>query len=175
MTGRDFHVQRTADNQVDEFCSILKEVALWLESIDQKMWGVAQVAREHVLEEYSIDEMFLGYWHGIPAATMVLQEADDHFWPSANQGDSLFLHKLSVKRSFAKQGLGTQMIRWAKNEAIRRQKRYLRLDCAADRPKLCSFYESFGFVKVREQLMGKYPTAFYEMELLTVGGGRRGR
>jgi len=60
MTGRDFRVQRIADIQVDEFCSILNEVALWLESIDQKMWAVAQVSRENVLEEYSIDEMFLG-------------------------------------------------------------------------------------------------------------------
>ncbi len=60
------------------------------------MWDVAQVSGENVLGEYSIDETFLGYCHGIPAATMVLQEVDDQFWPSVNRGDSLFLHKLSV-------------------------------------------------------------------------------
>jgi hypothetical protein len=32
-----------------------------------------------------------------------------------------------------------------------REKKYLRLDCAADRPKLCEYYESQGFKKVREE------------------------
>jgi hypothetical protein len=55
------------------------------------------------------------------------------------------------------------MIEWAKKEAKRRNKTFLRLDCAADRPKLCSFYEKHGFRKVGERLiLQKFPTALFE-------------
>ena len=129
------------------------------------MRDATQVARENVLAEYSIDEMFLGHSRGMAVATMILQEVDDRFWPAVHKGESLFLHKLSVRRSVAKQGFSAHMIMWAEKEAITRQKRFLRLDCAANRPRLCLFYESLGFVKVKEELMGKYPTAFYEVEV----------
>ena len=140
---------------------------MWLQREGQEMWRIEQVSTERVLKEYSPEEMFLGYLDGIPAATMVLQEVDDLFWPFVTQSESLFLHKLSIRRKFAKSGVAGSMITWAKSEAKNRHKRYLRLDCAADRPKLCRFYESQGFTKVREQVMfGKYPTAFYELEVI---------
>lgn len=65
------------------------------------MWGIEQVSKENVLREYSTEEMFMGYLEGLPAATTVLQEADDVFWPSVTKKESLFLHKLSVRRQFA--------------------------------------------------------------------------
>jgi hypothetical protein len=58
------------------------------------------------------------------------------------------------------------MIHWAIRRAKHLNKAFVRLDCAADRPKLCQFYESQGFKKVSEKvLFGKYPTAFYEFEI----------
>jgi len=161
----NFKVQRIAADQVKEFCSILREAAMWLQSEGQEMWGIEQVSTENLLREYSVEEMFLGYLDGIPAATIVLQEVDDLFWSLVTKNESLFLHKLSVRRQFAKSGLAVDMIMWAKSEAKKRNKKYLRLDCAADRPKLCKFYEYQGFKNVREQVMGKYPTAFYELEI----------
>ncbi|MDD9271740.1 GNAT family N-acetyltransferase [Paenibacillus sp. GCM10023248] len=162
----DLQVKNISDNQVADFCSILKEVVMWLHTQGQGMWSLEQVSREKILSEYSIEEMFLGYMEDVPVSTMILQEEDDVFWPSVVKNESLFLHKLSVRRQFANFGLARDMVKWAKQEAQNRNKRYLRLDCAADRPKLCSFYESIGFSKVREQvLFRKYPTAFYEIEV----------
>lgn len=58
------------------------------------------------------------------------------------------------------------MIKWAKSRARFLNKKYLRLDCAADRYKLCEYYELQGFIKVGEKVMfDKYPTAFYEFEI----------
>jgi GNAT superfamily N-acetyltransferase len=150
-------------DRLDDFSSILTEAADWLYSIGKGMWTAQQVSARGLLSEYTPDEMFLGSFDGIPVATMILQEVDALFWPSVPRGESLFLHKLSVRRAFAGTGLAVAMIDWAKREVNCRSKKFLRLDCAADREKLCEFYESLGFHKVREELMfGKWPTAFYE-------------
>lgn len=160
-------VSTIALNQMEEFSSILTEAAEWLRSKGEEMWTTEQVSAQSLFSEYAPDDMFLGYLDGVPAATMILQEDDDLFWPSTPKGESLFLHKLSVRRRFADSGLAVEMLNCAKLEAKRRGKNFLRLDCAADREKLCRFYESQGFAKVREQVMfGQWQTAFYEVEVL---------
>ena len=113
----NFEAHKISANQVDDFCAILKEAAMWLQSEGQGLWDIEHVAKEHILNQYLVEEMFLGFLEGIPVATMVLQEADDFFWPSVTKNESLFLHKLSVRRQFAKSGLAGAMIMWAKSEA----------------------------------------------------------
>jgi hypothetical protein len=150
---------------LEEFCSILQEAASWLRNSGQEMWNIEQLSTSHILKSYSLNEMYLAYTDGSSASAIVLQEEDVMFWPN-ERNNSLFIHKLSIRRKFAKTGLSEKMISWAKSQALDRQKKYLRLDCAADREKLCMFYEKQGFCKVNEKLvLGKYPTAFYELEL----------
>jgi ribosomal protein S18 acetylase RimI-like enzyme len=149
--------------EIELFASILAEAAEWLREQGQEMWTPKQISVENLLGNHTISEMHIGYLNGGAAAAMILQEDDPLFWPeAAGLSDSLYLHKLCVRRSFAKAGCSTEMIRWAMEQVGARGKTYLRLDCAADRPKLCAFYERHGFVKVRERLQQKYPTAFYE-------------
>lgn len=96
----------------------------------------------------------------------LLQETDPFFWRDIEINQSLFLHKLAVKRLYAKTGISSEMVKWAKELGNTLKKKYLRLDCASDRPYLCEFYEKNGFAKVGEQLiMNKYPTTFYEYKM----------
>ncbi|MGM0883831.1 MAG: GNAT family N-acetyltransferase [Bacillota bacterium] len=98
---------------------------------------------------------------------MILQENDPLFWPNVDLKQSLFLHKLAVKRVYAKRGISSNMIGWAKELGNTMKKSYIRLDCASNRPHLCEFYEENGFVKVMEQLiLNKYPTSFYEYKIV---------
>jgi len=161
----DFIVANISEDELDRFSSILREAAYWLKSEGKAMWGDDQVSPQGLLNHYAVREMYIGYVNGEAAAAVILQEEDRLFWPDAKT-DSLFIHKLCVRRKYAKTGLSAKMIEWAKGQAKARGKTYIRLDCAADRPKLCAFYEDQGFRKVREQVMfGKYPTAFYETEV----------
>lgn len=159
----NWEISRILDNQVGDFSSILMEATEWLRRTGKEMWTSEQVSVDSLLMVCAPEEMFLGYIDGFPAATMILQEDDEIFWPDAPKGESLFLHKLSVRRRFAGTSLAVEMINWAKLKAKHDSKKFLRLDCAADREKLCRFYEAQGFEKVREQVMfGTWPTAFYE-------------
>ncbi len=50
-------------------------------------------------------------------------------------------------------------------DASEQERTSLRLDCAADRPKLCRFYEDYGFRRVGLRMVGWYDAAFYELPL----------
>lgn len=85
--------------------------------------------------------------------------------PECRQGESLFIHKLTAARRLKGRGAAVAMLDWAKARASEQERTYLRLDCAADRPKLCRFYEEYGFRRVGRRLVGPYDTAFYELPL----------
>lgn len=94
----------------------------------------------------------------------MLSEQDPLFWPAAGD-DSAYIHKLSVRRRFAGGRVSRQMVAWAHAEAIRLGKTYLRLDCSAERPKLCGFYTSLGFRMVERRMVGPFDEAFFELRL----------
>ncbi|WP_028552398.1 GNAT family N-acetyltransferase [Paenibacillus sp. UNC451MF] len=156
-------VKNISEDELEDFVSILREAALWIKIGGVEMWSEGQFTVENMLRKHSLQEMYMGYINQEAAATMILQEEDTVLWPDLEKNDSLFLHKLAVRRKYAKQGLAEEMVNWAKTQAKSLGKAYVRLDCAADRPKLCHFYENQGFKKVSERVMfGKYKTAFYE-------------
>lgn len=163
LTG-EIVVRTIREDEIGLFVSILNEAADCLQKQGREMWTPEQLTAERLLKGNSIHEMYLGFVNGKPAATMILQETDPIMWPEeSNFPDSLYLHKLSVRRAEAKTGCSAMMIEWAKEEVGRRGKTFLRLDCAADRTKLGSFYEKHGFRKVREKVIRQiYPTALFE-------------
>ncbi|WP_282937387.1 GNAT family N-acetyltransferase [Paenibacillus sp. RC67] len=159
-------VKQISEDELEDFVSILREAALWIKNGGVEMWSEGQLSIEKLLKNQSIQEMYIGYINNEAAATMILQEKDTILWPELEENDSLFLHKLAVRRKYAKLGLSGEMVDWAKVQAKSLGKTYVRLDCAADRPKLCLFYENQGFKRVSERVMfGKYLTAFYEFTI----------
>ena len=128
------------------------------------MWMPAALTEENLRHGLDPENIILGHLNDEPIATMILQWQDPIFWPDAN-ANSGFIHKLCIRRAHAGQGYSAQMINWAKAETLRRGRNFLRLDCAADRPKLCAFYERHGFTQVDRKKVGPFDTAFYELAL----------
>ena len=155
----------TCEEDLQRFSGVLQEVAGWLEEQGQPMWTAAELTSGALLERYNLREMRLGLLCGEPAAAMVVQESDELFWPDVPKGESLFVHKLAAARRLKGRGAATAMLDWAKARASEQGRASLRLDCAADRPKLRRFYEEYGFRRVGREMVGPYDTAFYELPL----------
>ncbi|WP_166395054.1 GNAT family N-acetyltransferase [Rubrobacter marinus] len=155
----------TTGEELERFSRVLLEVAGWLEAGGRPMWTADELAPGALLERYDLREMRLGVLDGEPAAAMVVQESDGVFWPGAPEGESLFVHKLAVARRLKGRGAAAAMLDWARARALEQGKAYLRLDCAADRPKLRRFYEEYGFRGVGRRMVGPCDTAFYELPL----------
>jgi GNAT superfamily N-acetyltransferase len=143
---------------------IMREAASWLIETGKPMWRLEDITEDNILAGITKDDVYVGWVADESAAAMVLQWSDPFFWPHAKD-DSGFIHKLSVRRRFAGTNISSEMVEWAKQETLRRGKEYLRLDCAGDRPKLCSFYEGLRFRQTDRRMVGAFDTAFYELRL----------
>jgi GNAT superfamily N-acetyltransferase len=101
-----------------------------------------------------------------PAGALRLTEAAHIPWEVMDY-DGLYLHGLVVRRDLAGRGLGRQMLAWAEEQARRRGKSTLRLDCMADNPRLCQYYADAGFTP-----LGRHPRytwyALYEKKVCAV-------
>ena len=144
---------------------ILIEAARWLSQRGEPMWHERDLRPKELLGQCSQEEIYLGWRGGKAVAVMVLQWSDRVFWPDAPTGSSAFIHKLAVRRAWAGRGIAGEMIRWAMAESRERGADFLRLDCAADRPRLCAVYEQLGFQCVGRREVGSFDTALYELRL----------
>ncbi|MCS7463988.1 GNAT family N-acetyltransferase [Paenibacillus doosanensis] len=152
-----------SEEERETFASILEEGAFWLADRGAAMWTKRQVTAESIAAAYGREGLYVAYVNGQAAGAVIVQAGLDGGQPDGPQADALRLHKLCVRRAYAGTGLSRRIVGWTIAYAREKGLRRVRLDCAADRPKLCAFYESLGFRKAGETLvLGKYPTAFYE-------------
>ncbi|MDQ0208727.1 GNAT family N-acetyltransferase [Alkalicoccobacillus murimartini] len=158
-------IKPVSDHELELFSSILIEAAEWLSDEDKKMWELQGLTIESILINYKINELFMAFSNGEAVGTIILQTEDLLFWPNETKNDAFYIHKLAVRRKFAGLGVSSGCLNWAKEKAIHENKSFLRLDCAADRPKLCFFYEKHGFKKKGRSMVGKYDTVFYEYKV----------
>jgi GNAT superfamily N-acetyltransferase len=75
------------------------------------------------------------------------------------------VHRLAVRRANAGQGISIALLQWAVEHARSLGKRYLRLDCDADRPRLRALYEGFGFRLHSYRQVGAYYVSRYELQI----------
>lgn len=161
------------DEQNISFCtgdvaaaaSVMREAAAWLIDAGKTLWKPADLTAAKLLQDNTKDEFHVLKIEDAGAAAMILQWEDRLFWPDVKRGESGFIHKLSVRRKYAGTGISVKMIQHAVSECRRRNIAFLRLDCAADRDKLCGFYENFGFKRVARRMVGEFDVAFYEYSI----------
>jgi hypothetical protein len=84
--------------------------------------------------------------------TLVLDWSDP-LWP--DDATAGYLHRLAVRRQAA--GLGSDLLMWAVQEVVRRDRLFLRLDCVASNRRLRGYYEAAGFEHRGDVLVGGAP------------------
>ena len=156
-------IRKASEADIPVIEDILLDVVNWLDSTGNSLWTKEQVSWKRLSKDFSPEDFCIAYLDGEPAGCMALVDYDPLFWPEIPKGESLFIHKLAVKRRAAGKGVANALIGFAKDECIKRNMDYIRLDCHQFRYKVRKIYENEGFVCVDERcLWGKYHTAFYE-------------
>jgi GNAT superfamily N-acetyltransferase len=148
--------------------SILEEVAAWTWIRGLEAWqpgtfgerdGCGQRRLRHDVTNNSLYLVWLG---SAAVATFSLRTSDERYWPDASDG-ALYLHRFAVRR--AASGMGSLAIRWMVEEAQRRERSYLRLDCLADNPGIRRYYERAGFTHCGETTDEGTRLSLYEMRV----------
>ena len=143
--------------------SVLQEAAQWLVRDGRALWSAGEISHERVLHETSAGLFHVARDGEHLAGVMKIELEDAHFWPEVLPGTSAFVHKLAVRRAWAKKGVSTGLLSYARSRARQLGRPHLRLDCVADRQGLRNLYEGFGFALHSIVQIGATSYARYEI------------
>ena len=144
----------------------LTEAANWVGQMDGTiMWVEGELEEPRVRAEAESGLFVVAEAEGAVVGAIRFQLEDRLFWPDLDGRDSAFVHRLAVRRSYAGQGISTALLQWAADRARSLGRRYLRLDCDADRTRLRAVYERFGFRLHSFRQVGAYYVSRYELPL----------
>ena len=142
----------------------LTEAARWVQALDGSiMWVEGELEESRITTEIAACMFVVAEVDGDIAGAMRFQLDDTLFWPDLDGTDSAFVHRLAVRRAYARQGVSTALLQWAVDRARTLGKSYLRLDCDAERIRLRGLYEQFGFRLHSYRQVGAYYVARYEI------------
>jgi GNAT superfamily N-acetyltransferase len=157
--------QATADD-TRALVETLTEAADWVERLDgTTMWVEGELEEHRVRAEADAGMFVVAEIDGRVVGAIRFQLEDQLFWPDLDGSDSAFVHRLAVRRANAGQGISRALLQWAVERARLLGKRYLRLDCDADRPRLRELYERFGFRLHSYRHVGAYYVSRYELDV----------
>lgn len=165
MRVAEFSVRQVHNETRAELTRVLQAAARELENRGEPLWPPASLEPGALRDAYPQAEMVLGTQDGQGVAGMILLTDDPLFWPDVPPGESLFVHKLAVVPALQGAGVASRMLGFAGARAEALGKRYLRLDCAAERPRLRAFYERHGFCWVGERNADGFLAALYERDV----------
>jgi GNAT superfamily N-acetyltransferase len=147
--------------------ALLREASRWVDALGVVMWEEGELESASIAREVAAGQFVVAEIDGVVAGAVRFQVEDLLFWPDLEPQDSAFVHRLVVARAFKGQGVSTVLLEWAVQHARTLGKRYLRLDCDADRAKLRALYERFGFRLHSFRQVQSYYVARYEYPLAT--------
>jgi ribosomal protein S18 acetylase RimI-like enzyme len=145
--------------------SIMNDAARWLTARGDTLWFPEELSPQRLMPSISAGELFLVMRNGAAVGTVIFQLHDRLYWPDMPEGDSAYIHKITMDGSVRGCGFARQVIVWARQMAQRAGMKYLRLDTEVSRDRLCAFYESAGFVRHSERQVGRHLVARYEMRV----------
>lgn len=159
------HIRQAIRPDTTSVAKILSEAALWLEQRGMRMWRDDELVASRLGADVAAGLFFIAECNQEPVGVVKFQLEDQEFWPDVPQGESAFVHRLAVRRSFAGGEVSAGLLNWALERARSLGKKYLRLDCEASRPKLRALYERFGFVHHSDRQVGPYFVSRYEYRI----------
>lgn len=139
------NIQEARPSDAPMIASVLQEAAAWLADDGRSLWSAAVIGHERVLRDASKGLFHVARQDEQLAGVMKFELEDAYFWPEGLPGTSAFVHRLAVRRAWAKKGVSTELLSYARTRAQELGRAHLRLDCVADRQGLRTLYEGFGF------------------------------
>jgi GNAT superfamily N-acetyltransferase len=164
------HVRQAQTDDIEAVCAVLHEAAAWLTERGQPLWKADELTRAQITADIEGGSFYIAECEGEVAGVLKFQLEDRAFWPDIPEGESAFIHRFAVRRRFAGGTVSNAMLAWAAQRTRELGRRYLRLDCEAERPKLRAFYERFGFQHHSDRVIEPYFVSRYEYDVTRVNG-----
>ncbi|MFC8273818.1 GNAT family N-acetyltransferase [Streptomyces sp. NPDC057271] len=130
--------------------ALWEHAATWLDERGIDQWQYPP-REDRIKANIEAGECWVVEADGAPVATITLDEhADPDFWTAAEAAEpALYVHRMVVRRDVAGVNLGSSMLDWAGQQALRKGKQLLRLDAWRTNDGLQRYYADRGFAHVR--------------------------
>jgi ribosomal protein S18 acetylase RimI-like enzyme len=161
----NLEIRRAGVGDFSAVLTLLLEAAHWLREKGMSLWDPETFHKNSLLPQVEDGDFWICILGGKVAGVLKFQMEDELYWPGFPKGEAVYVHKLTVSRRFAGQGLAGRMLDWAVMRGVELGRNYLRLDCEASRENLCRIYESFGFEREGEILLGERKMARFELKI----------
>jgi len=99
-------------------------------------------------------DLYISAIDGQPVGTLIINEERMHYAPAIDEPE-LYVRVLVSSRRYKGQRIGSQLLEFARREAIRRGVSIMRVDCYASPDEaLVRYYESQGFTRTERLTVG---------------------
>ena len=156
-------IRQARPDDVDTLAEIEEEAAAWQRSRGIEPGQPPRPFREIFTATVAAGQTYVAERDGTTVGKITLQAADSLWYDQP--GEALYVHGLTVRRSFVGQEIGRTLLRWAEGRARTQGKACLRLDCNADNPALRAYYERAGFAHRGDVVLGHRVASRYERDL----------
>lgn len=130
--------------------------ARWLNAKGINQWRPEYFNLKQVLDFMDDgSDVYLAELRGEIVGTYVLTWSDPVIWQELDTTDAGYIHRFAVERNHRARGIGSSLLQSAEAQIYQKGKRYARLDCMADNPRLNQYYRSHGFQWVRRMELDK--------------------
>ena len=143
-------LRRADSSEEAEVLALMRSAATWLleKCIPQWQGALTDKGVQVVHLRVEAGLAYLGSLNGQNMETVSIQWEDSFSWGEKGlDGSAGYIHGLAVSRELAGKGIGRSLLGWSM-DFIKVRKPYVRLDCMAENPRLCRYYEEAGFSKV---------------------------
>ena len=161
--GHEFSIRPAAASEAEIVSDILLEAHRWLEQtgrgyLFRRRFGAGSHRRGH-------GRVFPGGKRSRFRRDISSSTIDHVFWPDFPDDDSVYLHRLAIRRKFARSGLSQTILAWAVGWTRSLGRKQLRLDCLSERAPLQALYQNFGFKHHSDRQVGPFVASQYEYKI----------
>lgn len=162
MSEQPVEIRIARETEAALVSSVLVEAATWIARRNAPLWPMEQLGADAIAADVGAGRYALAMVGTEAVGTARLTLDDPEYWPDAVTGVAVYVHKIAIRRAWAGAGLPGMILAWCETRALAAGCGYLRLDCDAQRPKLCRLYEGLGFRFHSERRVPGYTMARYE-------------
>lgn len=148
-------IHLATENDLELIKGILKQTAQWLKSIGSTQWSEILEGKDNHNTPLAIErgEVYYATVDNKIAGMFILWNKQSHWdremWGNDTEQEWLYLHRVNIIRQYAGTTVVKQMIEAAKQIAVEKQARGIRLDCMAEKSYLNDLYQESGFSFVK--------------------------
>ena len=144
-------IESSTLNDLDHIFSLYDE-AMRFQQAKKTVVVWPKFATSLVLQEINEERQWKLLIDGEIACVWAIAFSDPQIWEEKDRDPAIYIHRIATSSKFRGLKLVKKIVDWAKVYAIKKEKKYVRLDTLGENIRLIEYYQEMGFT-----FLGMFP------------------